>query len=113
MYFTIGGGRRPGISAPANIAVNPGETVHGVLYLLSLRKFVRLDASEGRQYRHLWTDVTDAEGNVLPAVTFWAPEAMVEGPPSLAYMNLMREAARNRGLPSEYVAFLDRIETRS
>jgi hypothetical protein len=53
LCFSVGGGARPGISAPANIANDPGGTVHGVLYLLSLRKFVRLDASEGRQYAYL------------------------------------------------------------
>ena len=112
LCFTIGGGMRPGRSAPANIADDPGGTVLGVLYLLTLRKFVRLDASEGRNYAYLWTGIEDAAGNIVPAVTFKVPAAAPEGRPSLAYLNLLREAARQRGLPEDYVAFLDGVETR-
>ncbi|MCH7710190.1 MAG: gamma-glutamylcyclotransferase [Proteobacteria bacterium] len=112
LCFTIGGGMRPGHSAPANIADDPGGTVHGVLYLLTLPKFVRLDASEGRNYAYLWTEIEDAAGNLVPAVTFKVPVAAPEGRPSLPYLNLLREAARQRGLPAGYVAFLDGVETR-
>ena len=112
LCFTIAGGMRPGLSAPANIADDPGGTVHGVLYLLALRKFVRLDASEGRNYAYLWTGIEDAAGNNVPAVTFKVPAAAPEGRPSLPYLNLLREAARQRGLPAGYVAFLDGVETR-
>ena len=112
LCFTIGGGMRPGRSAPANIADDPGGTVPGVLYLLALRKFVRLDASEGRQYAYLWTDIEDTAGNIVPAVTYKVPAAAPEGRPSLRYLDLLREAARQRGLPAEYVAFLDGVEAR-
>ena len=112
LCFTIAGGMRPGLSAPANIADDPGGTVHGVLYLLALRKFVRLDASEGRQYAYLWTEIEDTAGNIVPAVTYKVPAAAPEGRPSLRYLDLLREAARQRGLPAEYVAFLDGVEAR-
>ncbi len=112
LCFTVAGGMRPGLSAPANIADDPGGTVHGVLYLLALSKFVRLDASEGRQYAYLWTEIEDAAGNIVPAVTYKAPAAAPEGRPSLPYLNLLREAARQRGLPAGYVAFLDGVEAR-
>jgi len=112
LCFTIAGGMRPGLSAPANIADDPGGTVHGVLYLLTLPKFVRLDASEGRNYAYLWTEIEDAAGNIVPAVTYKVPAAAPEGRPSLPYLNLLREAARQRGLPAGYVAFLDGVETR-
>jgi hypothetical protein len=100
---------RPGVSAPADIADDPGGAVHGVLYLLPLRKFVRLDASEGRQYAYLWTEVEDAGGNFVPAVTYKVPTAVPEGQPSLRYLNLLREAARQRGLPDHYVESLEKV----
>jgi hypothetical protein len=103
---------RPGVSAPADIADDPGGTVHGVLYLLPLRKFVRLDASEGTQYGYLWTEAEDGEGNKLPVVTYKLRWPASEGRPSLRYLNLLREAARQRGLPAEYSAFLDGVEAR-
>ena len=111
LCFTVAGGRRPGVSAPANIVKDPGRTVHGVLYLLPLRKFVRLDASEGRQYAYLWTEAEDESGTPIAAVTFSATCGVPEGRPSLPYMNIIREAARQRGLPEYDVSFLDRVDT--
>ena len=112
LCFSVAGGMRPGVSAPANIADDPGGTVHGVLYLLPLRKFVRLDASEGTQYGYLWTEVEDAKGNRLLVVTYKLRWPAPEGRPSRRYLNLLREAARQRGLPTEYVTFLDGVEVR-
>ena len=109
LCFTVAGGMRPGVSAPADIADDPGGMVHGVLYLLPLRKFVRLDASEGRQYAYLWTEVADAAGDVVPAVTYKARTLVREGQPSLRYMNVIREAARQRALPEDYVEFLENV----
>lgn len=112
LCFSIGGGMRPGTSAPADIVEAPGHAVHGVLYLLPLRKFARLDASEGRQYAHLWTVVEDSAGLRLPVVTYKTPWPAPEGRPGRRYFELVREAARQRGLPANYVAFLDGVETR-
>lgn len=112
LRFTTAGGMRPGVSAPADIIEASGETVHGVLYLLPLRKFARLDASEGRQYGYLWTEAEDNSGNPIPVVTWKVAHAAPEGKPGLRYLGLIREAARQRGLPAEYVAFLDRVEAR-
>ena len=62
LAFTVAGGMQPGLSAPANIVEAPGETVHGVLYLLPLRKFARLDNSEGKEYTYHWSEAVDASG---------------------------------------------------
>lgn len=112
LVFTVAGGRRPGISAPANIVEAPGEVVYGVLYRLPLRKFARLDNSEGKQYAYLWTEAEDSAGDRLNIVTYRVPGAAKEGRPSRAYLDLLREGARGCGLPSDYVAMLDRVEAR-
>lgn len=112
LTFTVAGGMRPGVSAPANIVEAPGETVYGALYLLPLPKFARLDASEGRQYNYLWTEVEDAAGNWLQVVAYKVLHAAPEGKPGLRYLNLLREAARQRELPKDYIDFLDRVEAR-
>jgi cation transport regulator ChaC len=111
LVFSRAGGRHPGQSAPANIVEDPSGAVHGVLYLLPLRKFARLDNSEGRQYVYLWVDVEDAEGNRIPAVTYKVPGVVPEGRPSRVYLDLVRDAARQRGLPADHVALLERTET--
>lgn len=112
LAFTVAGGRRPGISAPANIVEVPGEAVYGVLYRLPLHKFTRLDNSEGRQYAYLWTEAEDFTGERLQVVTYRVPSAAKEGRPSRAYLDVLREGARESGLPSSYVAMLDRVEPR-
>jgi cation transport regulator ChaC len=112
LVFSRTGGRYPGTSAPANIVKAPGESVHGVLYLLPLHKFARLDNSEGQQYAYVWTEVEDSEGHRVAAVTYQVADAAPAGRPSRPYLDLLREAARQRGLPADYVAFLDQVETR-
>jgi len=112
LVFTVAGGMRPGMSAPANIVRAPGSTVHGVLYLLPLRKFARLDNSEGKQYAYLWAHAEDSVGNQIPAGTYAVPDEAPEGKPGARYLKLIREAARQRQLPPEYIAFLDRVEAR-
>jgi cation transport regulator ChaC len=112
LCFSIAGGMKPGTSAPANIKEARDAAVHGVLYLLPLRKFARLDASEGRQYANLWVDVVDAAGHAVHALTYKVATDVPEGRPGRAYLNLIREAARQRGLPPEYVSLLDRVQPR-
>ena len=112
LAFTVAGGMRPGVSAPANIVEVPDAAVHGVLYKLPPGQFLRLDASEGRQYGYVWTEAEDADGNRLAVVTYQVAHAAPEGRPGRSYLNTIREAARQRGLPADYVAFLDRVEAR-
>ncbi|MBI4182992.1 MAG: gamma-glutamylcyclotransferase [Proteobacteria bacterium] len=112
LCFSVAGGMRPGVSAPANIVEAAGANVHGVLYRLPLSEFARLDASEGRQYTYLWTEAADSAGTVLPVVTYRVATDACEGRPSRPYLDRIREAARLRGLPADYVAFLDSVEAR-
>jgi len=112
LAFTVAGGMRPGASAPANIAEQPEGVVYGVLYRLPLRKFARLDNSEGKQYDYVWTDAEDLAGNRVPVVTYKVPHAAPEGRPGKAYLNIIREAARQRALPADYIAHLDEVEAR-
>lgn len=112
LVFTSAGGMRPGVSAPANIVAVPGGVVYGALYLLPLHKFARLDNSEGKQYDYLWTEAEDLAGNRLSVVTYWVTKPAPEGRPGRAYLNLLREAARQRGLPADYIALLDSVEAR-
>ncbi len=112
LAFTVAGGRRPGISAPANIITAPGEAVYGVLYRLPLRKFARLDNSEGKHYTYLWCEVEDETGARLKALTYRVPVVAKEGQPSRTYLDLLRQGAHASGLPSDYLAMLDRVAPR-
>ena len=58
-------------------------------------------------------EVEDTEGDRVAAVTYQVAAAAAEGRPSRSYLNVIREAARQRGLPADYIARLDRVEVRA
>ena len=87
--------------------------VWGVLYRITRRALVRLNASEGipgRRYRPLWLSAEDAEGQPVEAVTYIADGMERDGNPSLRYITLIRDGARAHGLPEDWITFLDGVE---
>ena len=103
-------GRPKGKAAPANISLDEGAEVWGVLYRISRRELLRLNASEGIpgwRYCPLWLTAEDASGTALPAVTYIADGNTTDGNPSLRYITLLREGARAHGLPVHWVEFLE------
>ena len=106
-------GRPKGKAAPANIEAETDAEVWGVLYLLKRRDLIRLDATEGvpgRRYRHLWIAAEDRHGVRVDAVTYIADGNEEDGKPSLRYITLLREGARQHGLPYAWIAYLDNVE---
>jgi len=102
-----------GRAAPANICPDPQSEVWGVLYKITRRDLVRLDWTEGvpgRRYRHLWVDVEDVKGRHLKAVTYIADGKDTDGHPSLRYITLLRDGARDHALPEQWISFLDTIK---
>ena len=68
-------GRPEGKAAPANLCVDPGAEVWGVLYRIIQRDLIRLDSTEGvpgRGYRHVPVEAEDAAGRPLQAVAYIA-----------------------------------------
>jgi cation transport regulator ChaC len=105
-------GRPSGRSAPANISEDPDLEVWGVLYRITRRDLVRLNASEGIpgwRYRPIELRAEDIDGNRLTAVGYIADGNVRDGNPSLRYLTLLREGARDRGLPDHWIAFLDDV----
>jgi cation transport regulator ChaC len=106
-------GRPRGMAAPANLEVDRQAEVWGVLYAITRRELVRLNATEGVpywRYRPLWLDAEDVNGNPVRIVTYIASGNKVDGRPSLRYITLLREGARAHGLPEPYVRFLEQVE---
>ena len=105
-------GRPKGKAAPANVSADPQAEVWGVLYKITRRDLVRLDATEGVpwwRYRQLWLEAEDASGNALRAATYIAHGREDDGNPSLRYITLLREGARAHDLPEHYILFLERV----
>jgi cation transport regulator ChaC len=106
-------GRPKGKAAPANLCVDPEAEVCGVLYRITRRDLVHLDATEGvpgRRYRHLWVEAEDIEGHSLQAVTYVADGNEVDGDPSLRYITLLHDGARVHGLPEHWIRYLDDVK---
>ncbi len=106
-------GRPKGKAAPANLSLDKEGKVWGVLYRISRRELVRLNASEGVpgwRYRPLWLAAEDTGGNPLDAATYIADGKDEDGKPSLRYVTLLREGARAHALPDHWISFLESVE---
>jgi cation transport regulator ChaC len=106
-------GRPRGKAAPANICLAAHSEVWGVLYRISLRDLVRLNASEGvpgRRYRPVWLTAHDSDANPLHAVAYLADGNETDGKPSLRYITLLTEGARAHDLPAHWIEFLAAVE---
>jgi cation transport regulator ChaC len=106
-------GRPRGKAAPANLCADPAAEVWGVLYKITRRDLVRLDATEGVpwwRYRPLWLDAEDISGTALQAVAYIAQGDEDDRNPSLRYLTLLQEGARAHGLPEHYIRFLEQVE---
>src|SRR5215831_2447142 len=106
-------GRPRGKAAPANLFPDLHAEVWGVLYKLTRRDLLHLDATEGvpgRRYCPIWLDAEDIGGSKLNAVTYIAQGNEKDGKPSLRYITLLRDGARAHGLPEHYIRFLEQVD---
>ena len=112
LRFNLEGPPR-GKATYANLCADPAAEVWGVLYKITRRDLVRLDATEGVpwwRYRPLWLDAEDISGTALQAATYIAQGDEDDRNPSLRYLTLLREGARAHGLPEHYIRFLEQVE---
>lgn len=106
-------GRPKGKAAPANVCAAAQAEVWGVLYRITRRDLLHLDATEGvpgRRYRHLWAEAEDIDGRTFPAVTYIADGLERDGNPSLRYLTLLRDGARAHGVPEHWIRFLESVK---
>lgn len=111
LRFNLDGWPR-GKSAPANISPDPEAEVWGVLYRITRRELVLLNASEGvpgRGYRPALLAAKDHNGETVEAFAYVAPGKARDGRPSLRYITLIRDGARAHGLPSHWLDHLDAV----
>ena len=84
-----------------------------MLYRITRRDLVRLNASEGIpgwRYRTITLDLEDRDGQGLCAIAYIAEGKETDGRPSLRYITLLREGARANGLPKHWISLLDNVE---
>lgn len=105
-------GRPRGRAAPANLCPDPDAEVWGVLYRITQGDMLRLNLTEGipgGAYRPTWIIVDDIDGCPIEAMTYVAPGNPVDGRPSLRYISLLREGAREHGLPEAWLQMLSNV----
>jgi gamma-glutamylcyclotransferase len=106
-------GRPRGRAAPANLYPDAEAEVWGVLYKVTRRELLHLDATEGvpgRGYRPQRFAAEDNDGHPVLAVAYIARGKETDGNPSLRYLTLLREGARANGLPDHWLQFLDSVK---
>jgi cation transport regulator ChaC len=94
----------------ASVATVRGALVHGLLWRLTPRDLAALNAYENIEaglYRAASLPV-QAAGRAVRALVY-VGRSDVPGRPRLGYMELVAAAAREAGLPADYVATLERI----
>ena len=91
----------------ASVIPAPGSDVHGVLWRIGPRDLAALDAYEdvaGGLYRHAMLPVVQ-NGATVKALVYRGNETR-EGRPRPGYMEMVSAAARECGLPQDYIAGL-------
>jgi hypothetical protein len=94
----------------ASVAPAPGEDVHGLLWRVGPRDLAALDTYEnvaGGLYRHAMLPVVQ-DRTTVKALVYLGCETR-QGWPRPGYIPLVQEAARECGLPEDYIASLARI----
>ena len=105
-------GRPKGKAAPANIEPQDGEEVWGVLYRMTRRDMVWLNSTEGVpgwRYYPIWVRAEDRDGVQITAFTLIADGLPEDGNPSLRYITLLRNGAREHGLPPHWIDKLNSV----
>jgi len=103
----------PGERGVANVEPAAGTWIFGALYLLTPSDCERLDRSEGVHvgaYRRIAVDVRLDDGGTCAAFTYCSDRTHDARKPSARYLGLVVEGARQRGLPPEYVRWLEGLE---
>lgn len=103
----------PGERGVANLEPAPGAHVWGALYLVGTTDCERLDRTEGVHfgaYTRLLVDVERNDGARCAAFTYCSSRSVADRKPSARYLGLILEGARQRGLPDEYVRWLEAFD---
>ena len=93
----------------ADIVPAPGSSVWGVLHELPDDQFGDLDAKEGLGFAYRRRSVcVEHDGRRVSAVAYEViDKEPSDVPPTADYLELLRDAGRERGLPDDHLAVLD------
>ena len=99
----------PGERGVANVVPDPAARTCGVLHLITVDEFDRLDRTEGVHvgiYRRVPVEVVAGNGERVPAQTYVSTRATAGRKPSARYLGLLLAGAREHDLPPGWIDFL-------
>nr|XP_045624284.1 gamma-glutamylcyclotransferase-like [Procambarus clarkii]XP_045624285.1 gamma-glutamylcyclotransferase-like [Procambarus clarkii] len=100
--------------AVATIIEDPGNYLYGVLWEIGNEDMAKLDMQEGVHkgiYKVLEVDVETPSGESVKARCYQLAVPFEEDrKPSLTYMEVITQGARENRLPEDYIKFLESIE---
>lgn len=99
-------------TAKANLVESPGDVVWGVLFEIDPEGWVTVDEAEGGYVRRE-VRVVDDEERSIAAQTYISTQLTDDPRPTESYRRLIVEGALEHGLPEDYVAALEAVESRS
>lgn len=98
-------------TAKANLRVETGARVWGVLYRLDEAHWAPLDAAEGG-YARIAVEVSAGDGSRSRALTYTSSLLTRDAVLAIAYKRLLVEGAREHGLPAAWIAHLEALPGR-
>ena len=98
----------------ADVVPAKGQEVWGVLYELDAGDLVALDRKEGvpNAYTRAYVDIAPVSGETARALIYTVVDKATTEAPSREYLGIMLKGARERDLPADYLAMLERIAIR-
>ena len=90
-----------------------GDTVYGVVYIISEDGKERLDYYEGHGFGYLskTVEITTLEGERIDALTYYAIDIDIVQQPYHWYKEHVLRGAREHGFPEEYIAMIEAQES--
>ncbi len=100
-------------SGKANLVRSPGNVVWGVLFNIRQDELLALDEAEGGYKRVKWAIHLENSESVFAWVYVARPDRVTDYPvPYDWYKKLIVEAAREHGLPTDYVEMLEALPSK-
>ncbi len=90
---------------------NPTDLTQGVLFRFDADEQARLDMCEGEGYKIARVEVEMEDGTRLEALTYLAILIEPQLQPYSWYKRHVIEGAREHALPSDYIAWIESVET--
>jgi gamma-glutamylcyclotransferase (GGCT)/AIG2-like uncharacterized protein YtfP len=107
--FTISAPERWGGGGCADVVLNKGSEVWGLLYELSREDIENLDRAEGPRYRRFSVSIQIEHQPAVPAFVYEVIDKAPFKSPDSQYLDIIKRAASEYAFPKSYQEYLDSV----